>query len=291
MATFAKSDFTPRYKEGEVKSRTRLIGLELEVMRSDRETTEWLEDAHDSITGFAGFGYDGDDIEIVTDPVSENYIPENGGAIKNVFKVITDNECEACIGGGTHINISKLDADYKYTYDNIMWLSIVYNQQIEKIFGRHSHWARSPLDQYNWFGRSAQRRIIKNAQLAQRMFSIFVKEVEGVSQAMSKSNNKHLMVVDKGNRYEFRGAKSSVNLEECLAWSEFCLNMTRIAATNKNLTNVKFSDLLVGPHIEAYVKQIGEQTESRKLEKEELKDYATRKKMLTIIDEGDFLYE
>lgn len=290
MATFDADDFVERYKDGEDKKTTRLVGLELEIEREDREEEGWLMDAADSVTGFAGYGSDGGDIEVVTDPVSEGFIKEGGGVIKNVVKLLNDNHCMSCFGGGTHINVAKLEGDYKYTYDNIIWLTIVFNEQIEKVFGRHSHWAKSPLEQYNWFGRCQQRRIKKNARLADRMFQIFVKEIDGVSKAMSDINNKHLMVTDKGNRYEFRGAKSSVNLDECLAWAEFCLNMTRIAATNKTLQNVKFENFLEGEYIEKYFNEVIQQNNTRKLTKEELKDYARRKQELTIIEEQDFVY-
>ena len=281
MATFSEEEFTPRMQNGETQKKVRLVGYELEVKRFDQEESDWIQNAISNVEGFAAYGSDGDDIEVVTDPISTSLLVDNSyiGTIANLLA----EKCEPCFGGGTHINVSMLPSDSKYTYENLLWMQMIYEGQLQKIFGRISSWAKSPT---SCMFRNCTRRFDKKklvaSPLMKGLFNLNFND-EKTSEEFSRMNNKALLITNKTNRYEFRGGKSSVDELELLAWGEFCVNFTEAAAKNK-LGRTKFSDFIKGPHIEKYFNEVVQENKERKLKEAELKETLHSTKKLTITD-------
>lgn len=286
MATFDQEVFNARMQTGETPANTRLVGYELEVARSDRDTSNWLDNAVNSIEGFASFGYDGDDIEVVTDPISTSLLIENS-ILHNVVDEIA-TYCETCFGGGTHINVSKLPKDCPYTYENLLWMQMIYEKQMQKIFGRISNWAKNPAKQmFHNTTRSIDKNKLVSSPLMKQLFDMTFDEKE-MAEKFSKRNNKALLITDKGNRYEFRGGKSSIDEQELLAWGEFCVNCVNLAS-KPSIRNVKFKQLLVGPHIESYFQNVVQASDKRKIKDAELEETLRSTKNITIKEKNSCL--
>ena len=249
MATFSQNSFTPRYAEGDNAASARLVGFELEDrrkeeyrnLRMDRysESKNEIEQAVVDCPGIVNWGHDGGDKEFVTNPMSETIIRAGGNdELKSVFTFLT-KYFESDKRSGTHLNVSKLKSDSRRTYRNLWWFEVFFFEQATKIFGRNSHWAQPP-----------QNLSAPQGAHSKRFYEILG---EKQSRGFSKANAKSVFIVDKGNRFEFRGAKATVELKEALAWAEFCLNIVNAAA--KNETNrTPFAGYLKGEHIEDYAK-------------------------------------
>lgn len=288
MATFDQSDFTPRLQQGESQETTRLVGFEMEVKRKDNQKDAWLHNAVASIDGFAQYGYDGDDIEVVSDPISTSLLVDNS-FIKSITDELVKNECDPCTGGGTHINVSKLPSDSKYTYENLIWLQIVFEEQLQKVFGRITTWAQSPVKQMMTnTSRSYKRENFVKSPLFKQILDINF-GIEGIPESFSKRFSKSLMVTDKGNRYEFRGGKSSVDELELLAWGEFCVNLVK-AAAKSSIKGIKFSQFFKGPHIEKYFADVIQKAENRKLKDADLAKTAKSTQKITITNKRNRVY-
>lgn len=282
MASFSQKTFHYHTTLDEKISKSRLIGLELEVEREDRDEVDWLKTASKEQEGFAAFGYDGADIEVVTDPISIGLVREGGKLIEEVLNTITEHDCITCPQGGTHINVSKLPTDYKWTYDNLLWLQMVYIEEMRKVFGRKSHWAETPLKSLSYGSNTKNHKIL---------FDIFINQVPNVAKTFSGGNSKSILITNKRNRYEFRGGKSSTSLLEVLAWSEFCYNIVEIAATKQDLKGVQFKDFLEGEFIKQYIEAVVNTSESRKLTDQELNKAVGRTKKITIMKGYDKIFE
>lgn len=288
MATFNQEEFQPRMQQGENAKKVRLIGFELEVQREDKNQEGWLQEAVSGLEGFAGYGFDGDDIEVVSDPISRSLLID-GSFIGAITNKLLEHKCSTCSGGGTHINVSKLPSDYKYTFSNLLWLQMVFVTQMRKVFGRATTWARNPaelmLTQVN-------RKFDRKKFISSKMFNPMLElnlEVENIPQEFSQNHNKAILITEKGNRYEFRGGKSSVNELELLAWGEFCANIVD-AAAKTSIEGVKFSQFIKGPHVEKYFNEVVQRNNSRKLTAKDLSKTARSTQKITITETRNTIY-
>ena len=278
MATFSQSDFCPIMDGKENLHQIRLVGVEIETQRRDTDIYNWLKKAkQDGV--IANWGMDGSDIEVVSHPITATLVHKGGEHFENITKLLEENNCSVHQRAGTHINVSKIDGDYKYTYDNLMWLQIIFEKQFRKVFGRSTHWAHF----YPGAMFQGKNENWQNAQKTKMMFDIAYAG-NNITNEFSKYHNKQLMITDKRNRYEFRGGKATVSHLEILAWSEFCLNVVDTAATKRDIAGVKFKDFLTGKYIEEYATTVMAQNKNRELKSKDLSKTVGRTKKLTITD-------
>lgn len=292
MASFSETEWQPQYLPTDDIKKVRLIGIEFEAKIKpvdevpedfkflteekmdelnvgydigeydeydedgdqnlhEMSRTEYMENELNELGfEFGGIGYDGGGKEIVTMPDSFN-IFETGGSerlikIVNMLKAAT----KADKASGTHIHVSKLDSDVKTTWQNVYWFCMCFGPQLQKIFGRITHWARTPLPQ-NFF--------TSNDNTTEKLFEAPKKQPKAAGVYAKGS-----IVVDKGDRYEFRGPKASHDLDEILAWTELCHSIIEVCAKGY-IQDVPFSDVLRGKYIRAYVNKIGKNNPDRKL--------------------------
>ena len=279
MATFDSSNFKYILKKGESASTTRLIGYELEIEREDR-TAEWMQYEIGDDKPFAAYGYDGSDIELVTHPISVSMLRDDS-LISEATQILKDKNCKPCEQGGTHVNVSKLTDDYTLSYSNLLWLQTIYAGQMQKVFGRVSSWAQIPSNKMGSDGYRKKKERLSDPQYVRSIMELFLSDEE-TAQQFSRMQNKSLLITDKGNRYEFRGGKSTTDRDELLAWGQFCFNMVEIASTNKKLTGVKFKNFLKGDMISRYVQEVLQTSKHRKLSEDELnKTVNSKAKLIT----------
>ena len=86
--------------------------------------------------------------------------------------------------------------------------------------------------------------------------------------APNEGAGKHIMVNNRGNRYEFRAPKASHDLDEILAWVELCNNIVNLCA-NGYIKDMPFSEVLRGKYIRAYAYKIAKENSQRALSSEE----------------------
>ena len=197
-----------------------------------------------------GVGYDGGGKEFVTYPDSFTMFEEGGSErLKKVLEML-QKATKADKQSGTHINVSKLDSDVSTTYNNLYWFCMCFGPQLQKIFGRITHWARTPLPP-DYF--------TKNNDCNVKMFKAPKKQP-----VIPSVYNKGFIIIDKGNRYEFRGPKATHELDEVLAWTELCNNIVEVCAKGY-IQDVPFSDVLRGEHIRKYVNKIGKDNPERRI--------------------------
>ena len=281
MATFHIDNWNPEYLEGEDPERVRLIGVEFEgrikqadkikddglkfldedtlsseltwernsMMYKDKDGNLWekskylLKKLKDAGVEVAGIGYDGGGKEFATFPDSYGaYLKGGTDRLNKVINMLT-SATDADKMSGTHINVSKLNTDTKTTWNNIYWFMMCFGPQLQKIFGRRSHWAKTPLpkDYYSRTDDHMTKHILFEAPTKRP-------EVEWVYAKGS-------MVVDKGNRYEFRGPKATHNINEVLAWVQICNNIVELCA-NGYIKEMPFAEVLKGKYIRAYLNEI-----------------------------------
>lgn len=307
MASFPDTEWAPEYDEFDDKSKTRLVGIEFEsrpkklsdwpdenfkFLNEDwlaenedkywqgpdeeynEEYDEWItvEDEEgytkyqrkmkfirDQLTEsgiiYGGLDYDGGGKEIVTMPDSMTLFEQGGSKRLKDLVGMLERYTEADQASGTHIHVSKLENDTPKTWDNIYWFCMCYGKQLQKLFGRISHWAPVPLPK-NYF-----KSIENNNEV---IFEAPTKRPDAPGQGASK----HIMVNDRGNRYEFRAPKASHDLDEILAWVELCNNIVNLCA-NGYIKDMPFSEVLRGKYIRAYAYRIAKENSKRALSSEE----------------------
>ena len=297
MASFQLEDWNPLYAEGDNREETRLIGIEFEGKPKPQEVLnsanypfvgeEWLDEEQIAVevsddeysdpedwvdwrergayikdklneqgVEVAGVGYDGGGKEFVTFPDSISHFKKGGSErLKNVVEFLSETT-EPDYMSGTHIHVSKLNSDTQTTWNNIYWFEMCFAPQLQKIFGRVTHWARTPLPE-GYF-----------SQVNNRDEVLFQAPLKRPEPATNQVYNKGSMVVDRGNRYEFRGPKATHDLDEILAWAELCNNIVEMCA-NGYIKNMTFSEVLKGKYIRKYVDKIGKNNEARKITPEE----------------------
>lgn len=275
MASFDKSTFKEKYKKGDDKVKTRLVGLELEVIIDkdklpitgasyiDKVGQLLKKDKMDKI--FPGVGCDGDDIEVVTHPESINFYLDGGSdALKDGANWLENNTRAGfdAAASGTHVNISFLpNEETEVTMDKVYWICMNFAPQLTKLAGRITHWA------YFCPYRGSKKRT-SPASYNRAVPTFATTSIKpDTMQKRQHCGTKTDFVVYKTNRIEFRLFKSTHTLHEMLAWAELCHNIVELASNGKKLDSIKFTDLINGPHINPYALQMkGE----RKLTDEEI---------------------
>lgn len=300
MASFSHVDWRPQFDENEKPEETRTIGFEFEAQIKELGeihddfkflNEEWLDDEGVGIyepdpenedddyydedwerdssaridyieenllekgVDCAGVGYDGGGKEFVTWPDSVSLFKKGGSErFKALVKMLNENT-KADVSSGTHVHVSKLATDTPRTWDNIYWFCMCFSPQLQKLFGRRSRWAEVALPS-DYF--------TSTTDVSHKLFEAPKKRPLAPPQQASK----HAMVNDRGDRYEFRGPKSTNNLEEALAWAELCYNIVNLCA-NGYIKDMPFSEVLRGKHIRAYADRIGKENPLRKLSSKE----------------------
>lgn len=307
MASFPETEWQPEYAKTDNKDKTRLIGIEFECRPMKLEqwpdenfkflNEEWLYtndekywqgpeeeydeeyDEYDTVYNedgltkedakreylkqalreagivFGGIGYDGGGKEIVTMPDSFTLFEQGGSKrLKDLVGMLA-RYTEADQASGTHIHVSKLENDTAKTWDNIYWFCMCFGPQLQKLFGRVSSWAPVPLPK-GFFTSSVDSN--------EKIFEAPQKRPEAPKAGASK----HIMVNDRGNRYEFRAPKASHDLDEIIAWTELCHNIVELCA-NGYIKDMPFAEVLKGKHIRAYAYKIAKENPLRALSSEE----------------------
>jgi len=315
MATFNDvKDWKPEYLEGENPEETRLIGIEFEarpkaldkikddkfkIIRdevidehknySDPERP-WVYDMEGrKISAFefvreelekvnilvGGVGQDGGGREFVTYPDSIGcYVRGGSERLKNVIDMLS-SATDADAQSGTHINVSKLATDTKTTWNNIYWFCMCFGPQLQKIFGRRTHWAQIPMPKEYYSGCSGGMEYNYIFEAPQKR-----PEIDKFSVYQKGS-----IVVDKGNRYEFRGPKATHDLDEVLGWVQICNNIVDLCA-NGYIKDMTFSEVLKGKYARAYLAKI-EKNPNRKITSEERASKISNIGYVKIVDKGD----
>lgn len=292
MASFSAEKFKYILSKGESATDHRLVGFELEIVRPMNDEREYIPMTDiEQRTGmdkmFAGWGRDGKDIEVVTHPMSHTLIRDDS-PLNEMFEFLNGNNYTISWESGTHINISKLNDDPEETYTNMLWISTLFGQQLEKVFGRRSHWARQPISVMSRRDHSHKNNNrFNNAEYLHRLFDIFITPKD--AEYFSKQHSKSLLITDKGNRYEFRGAKASINKSEIFAWAQFCYNIVELAS-HKSMRGAKFIDLIKGDYIEHYFNEEVQGRTERKLTEKLLKMPITYKKEFKYSKQGDKIF-
>lgn len=295
MASFGgkNKDWKAEYLDSDDKSRVRLVGVEFEgkvkpqnripekykffndkfvekyieeelhLSRTDTEFYQHYETERQKFinknleelgVGYGGWGYDGGGKEIVSLPDSFTKF-EKGGSERFVNLVnLVNGAMSPDEQSGTHIHVSKLESDVKTTYENIYWFCMAFAPQIQKVFGRISHWAKTPLppDFFEKYGETNKK----------------LYEVPKIRPEVRNVYNKGSMVVNRGDRYEFRGPKATNDLEEVLAWIEFCHNIVEVCAKGY-IQEVPFADVLRGKYIRKYINKISKENKERAISAKE----------------------
>lgn len=307
MASFPNTEWAPEYAESDDKSKVRLAGIEFEArIKALSEWPDddfkflnesWLEENEEQYWGgpaeeydeeydeycevedadgytryqrklqyirnqlnesgivFGGIEYDGGGKEIVTMPDSITLFEQGGSKrLKDMVEMLAKYTI-ADPASGTHIHISKLPNDTLKTWDNIYWFCMCFGPQLQKLFGRVSHWAPVPLP-------------IGYFQSTNRSSELLFEAPQKRPEPPREGAGKHIMVNDRGDRYEFRAPKSSHDLDEILAWVELCNNIVNLCA-NGYIKDMPFSEVLRGKYIRAYAYKIAKENEKRALSSEE----------------------
>lgn len=197
-------------------------------------------------------GYDGGGREFRTNPISIKSLYQVRGKryLMEYFNTLKQNTVPIN-SGGTHIHISILNKDHENMESNAVALGMAFFHQFQKIAGRETHWAGK-------FG-SSELTTIERVR-------------EYINEARTSENERvyylrgSILNPTGHQTLEFRGPKGSNDAEEILAWVDFLEAVVK-TANRKSVSGIKFSDLLKGERISAYVKKLDGH---RKLTKDEL---------------------
>lgn len=287
MASFSPDDWREEYSPEDDPKKVRLIGIEFEGKPKEPEdldekykfySTKYLrgkgigikkdEDGHEwfdegeiwketkknlSELGivYGGVGQDGGGKEIVSCPDSFTLFEQGGSErLKNLIDFL-EKSTIADAASGTHFHISKLEGDVQKTWNNIYWFCMVFGPQLQKVFGRRTTWAQIPLPRNYFTDRMGTEHIFEAPH-------------KQPQKTQTPGYNKSSFVVDRENRYEFRAAKASHDLEEILAWAEICHNIVEICSKGY-IQEIPFGDVLQGKYARAYVNKINKESKERKI--------------------------
>lgn len=269
MATFSHDIFKKEYHKDDDQTKTRTVGIEFEVVITDDKDPLYRENIENNLFRhntyrslmdvleetkikefFPGAGFDGSDIELVTHPDSITLYREGGSKrFKKAMEYLSEHAVggEQAINSGTHINVGKLDSDdADYIMDNAYWICMNFAIQLQKIAGRVTHWAKfTPYTGEKKYQVSINQDIPNTSM-------VLAGKPEMMRNHASR-DNKGLCLVDKPNTYEFRIFKSTTNINEASAWTELCYNIIELASGAKAIEDIRFVDLIIGPHIRDYV--------------------------------------
>ena len=233
---------------GEGFGKKRFIGLEIETTRSEAgfpkptaKSTNWdihswslssaairhIKKTLDPTNQFiAMVGKDGDDIEVTTQPMSEDALRiSSEGFLHNIQAT-----CVPCDASGTHVHISKLPKDKKNLQQNLYWFSAVFNKQFYAIFRRHTSWAESPRDY-----------LIANKARLGLPDKVNLKML--VEKGMPNGGFKHNIFVNHQNTYECRSGAASTSPKEIRAWALLVKNIVDFCNQN-SIVGHRFEEVL-----------------------------------------------
>lgn len=274
MASFDNTKWDKQYLPSDDKEKTRTVGIEFECSVTNLNSkfhsrninilrNEWIKehptgwfDAQKIVIDeknfpIAGWGYDGGEKEFVTHPDSYNYFKRGGSKrFKQVVEYLAEHT-EADVDSGTHIHISELkNEDKQKTWDNLYWCMCGFGLEMQKVFGRTSHWTTPPS--LSKFVEGIYSYDIPN------VFKLTYPKPKNMKKISTKiTSEKHTMInLHRNGTYEFRGPKASHDLQEILAWVQFCHNMVEICANTDDITKVPFGEFIKGKYIAKYVREI-----------------------------------
>ena len=288
MASFSPDDWKELYSPEDNPAKVRLIGIEFEGkpkpadklddkykfyngdylreqgigVEQDEDGHKWYDESkmwdktNEELKKlglvYGGVGCDGGGREIVSCPDSFTLFEQGGSErLKNLIDFLKESTT-ADVASGTHFHISKLETDVKKTWNNIYWFCMVFGPQLQKIFGRISGWAHIPLPE-NYF--------TERHDCDEKIFEAPHKQP---IKTQSPGYNKLSFVVERENRYEFRAAKASHDLDEILAWAEIYHSIVEICA-NGYIQDVPFGDILRGKYARAYINKLNKESKERKI--------------------------
>lgn len=309
MASFSEQEWNVQYHKSDDEDKVRTVGLEIETKVKNQSSIFYdfeynnarnrnLVEADERIRAelkkfpIANWGRDGADKEFVLHPDSITLFKRGGSArLRQVFKYLKEN-CKPATASGTHIHISILPGeDINKTWDNIYWFQLTCAEQMQKIFGRTSHWAQDPI--YSTINNIARDHKIAMYDISAEVISVNQDEMKDYTHKIYSGKN--MMVQPHGNRwfrdyddkgtihdvstFEFRGPKSTVNIEEVLAWVEFCHNIVDLCSQGP-IDNRRFSEFLKGTHISRYVNSL-KRTKERTITLTEMRQIIGKKAKVT----------
>lgn len=231
-----------------MKARENWVSQDISHMPYDFDVRKWIEkQMKEQKIKFpiAAWGRDGGDKEFVTEPDSISFF--NGGGSKRFKEVMAylDKNTLADQRSGTHIHIGFIPSDDVFRIrENLYWFMMAFGEQVQKIFGRRSHWAKVP--QFKGCG---------------LMDSNLINEVEypkpkSISEdTITGCHPKGFIYVKRDHTIEFRGPKASHDIKEVLAWVQFCFNMVEICS-KESIIDVPFAAAIKGTHIQRYLKTL-----------------------------------
>lgn len=303
MATFRNSVFKKEFDPKDDEKKVRTVGVEIETIIANEKCplhniNRYNEEkSMEGITknkygyfdmdkarkkliehykyGFASYGQDGNDIEIVSHPDSITLYKKGGSERFNkLMEFLKENaDSTKADNSGVHVNVGKLAGDeQEYIMDNAYWIIMNFGMQIQKIAGRITHWAEiSPYKELpstctiveERYGESECDEDYDGDDISLYLIT----QKKGAQQHYIANQIKGSALVNKEFVYEFRMFKSSTDKDEVMAWVELCHNIIELASGAKPLEKIKFADLIQGEYIQKYAYALeGE----RKLSKVEL---------------------
>lgn len=304
MASFSSSLFHTQYKDGDDKTKTRTVGVELETVITNPDSPLSVDKCKEYMANisnrpietigryearnqatlenqlektevsdvFAGVGADGSDIELVTHPDSINlYLDGGSDRLKRAMNYLKENataDKDKARNSGTHVHVGFLDTDQRdYIIDNTYWICMHFAQQLQKIAGRVTHWA-----QFMPYSSTITQQIELSdydEQTKQGNLDIRRQAKPEFQEHIPSGYNKEIFLVEKSRTIEFRIFKATVDLEEVLAWAQLCHNIIELANGGKKLDYIEFEDLIQGQYIYDYVSKLTGPRELTALQRKE----------------------
>lgn len=220
----------------------RFIGLEIETTRNlqvlpQQEDLKWHESAYEmndtekeklseildpSQKMIAMIGADGDDIEVITQPMSKKILMS--ARTISFFRNI-NRYCYPAERSGTHIHVSMTQKDKRNLWRNLYWFSIVFDKQLYAIFRRRSNWALSP------------KVIYKDKHKTKISISDTTKD------KYPTLGNKGTIIVKRTNTYECRAGAATTNTQELIAWAQLFYNIVEFC-NQKDIVGHRFEEVL-----------------------------------------------
>lgn len=210
----------------------RFVGFEIETKRNEKALTEErmqigefkrLIDPRDKMVAMVG--YDGGDVEVITQPIEIERVPWDPD-----FNNLLMNINEYCLPvetSGTHIHASILPTDKKAMWKNLYWFSLVFDRQLYAIFRRTSHWARSPKEW--WKSEKNQGEKLTLEEVMKRKYPIH--------------GFKGTIIIRRQRTYECRGGSASTSPAEIKAWGQLFANIVEFC-NQSNIVGHRFEEVI-----------------------------------------------
>lgn len=187
-------------------------------------------------------------IEFVTKPILLSSLKWGNGKnqLDNYYKTI-QKIAKVSRLNGSHIHISLLDTDRKDIVARVLFLQSIFYEQLQKVAGRKTTWAKSPGAMNMEIARDREENMCLG-----RMSACGKGGVRRGRGTPSYLRGYYMITPTNKNTLEFRGPKGTVKTEEMLAWIELLHNIVK-EANRPELSSLSFKDLLKGKNISRYV--------------------------------------